>query len=198
MQHYSKLAELFTYPDDDLLEKVSEVNQIIEENYPNCKVCSTAFTVYLSTKTLEEQQEYYINTFDINAQCYIDIGYILFGEDYKRGEFLVNLSKEHKKAGNDCGSELADHLPNLLRLLPKIEDKKFAEELAFCMIIPALKEMIKSFKDESNIYRKTLDALLFIMEKDFHDLDYVQFQIIPKDKSCFVGKGSKNKHMCSK
>ena len=40
----------------------------------------------------------------------LDIGYVLFGDDYKRGELLANLNQEHRKANNDCGTELADHL----------------------------------------------------------------------------------------
>ena len=69
------------------------------------------------------QQEYYISTFDVQAICFLDIGYVLFGEDYKRGIFLVNIKKEQIKAGNDCGSELPDHLPNILTLLPKMQGR---------------------------------------------------------------------------
>ena len=65
--------------------------------------------------------ELYLRTFDVQAITTLDIGYVLFGEDYKRGALLAGLSAEHKKVSNDCGIELADHLPNVLRLLPKME-----------------------------------------------------------------------------
>ena len=126
----------------------------------------------------------------------MDIGYILFGEDYKRGEFLVNLAKEHKKAENDCGVELADHLPNLLNLIDKTKDKKFAEELAYCLMIPAIKEMLKTFVDKGNIYKNTLELLLIVLEKDFGALEYEQFKITSNAKNCFVNKGKKNSQMC--
>ena len=76
------------------------------------------------------------------------------------------MSKEHKNAGNDCGSELADHLPNMLNLLNVSEDKEMVKELAYCLMIPALKEMILSFKNESNVYRNALNIVVKVLEKD--------------------------------
>ena len=62
---------------------------------------------------------------------------------------LSNLNREHAKAGNDCGSELADHLPNLLRLLPKLENAGLREELVREVLVPALMLMIREFDPES-------------------------------------------------
>jgi len=132
----------------------------------------------------------------VNALCYLDIGYILFGEDYKRGEFLVKLSQEHKTAGNDCGSELADHLPNILRLFEKAEDKKFVEELAYCLVIPALREMLSGFKNDTNVYRNILQLVLTVLETDFRDCNLQQFHITKLGKSCFTGKSGKHNHGC--
>ncbi len=131
-------------------------------------------------------REYFIKTFDIQASCYLDIGYVLFGEDYKRGTFLVHMIEEHKKAQNDCGVELPDHLPNILRLLPKIKDKKLAEELAYSLVLPALREMQKNFLDEVNVYKKLLQLLTSIIEVDFKDSQYKQFSILSKDKTNFL------------
>jgi nitrate reductase assembly molybdenum cofactor insertion protein NarJ len=87
--------------------------------------------------TLGEQQEYYLMTFDVQAVCCPDLGYLLFGEDYKRAQLLVNLKKEHSLAGVDCGKELGDYLPNILTLLERTTDRNFAEELGFIITIPA-------------------------------------------------------------
>jgi hypothetical protein len=45
------------------------------------------------------------------------LGYVLFAEDYKRGDFLVKVKNEQRKVNNDCGEELADNLPNILTLM---------------------------------------------------------------------------------
>ena len=196
MEHYSKLASLFNYPDKDLAANVEEIRTIIFNDYPENKDNIDAFSSYVKETTIEKQHEYFIRTFDVQALCYLDIGYILFGEDYKRGEFLVNLRNEHKKANSDCGSELADHLPNMLKLLPKIADRDLAEELGYCIIIPALKEMLKNFKDDSNVYRKNLLTLLNVMETDFKDLNYNQFKINNKDKTNFLNNINCNPKAC--
>lgn len=196
MQNYSLFAELFRYPHSSTKSKLLDLKELIANDYPESLDLISSFIEQQNNKNLDEQREYYIKTFDVQASCYMDIGYILFGEDYKRGEFLVNLSKEHKIAGNDCGSELADHLPNLLLLLTKTQDKVFAEELAYCLMIPAIKEMLKTFVDKGNIYKNTLEILLNILEKDFSGLEYEQFNISPSVKDCFVNKGKRKSQMC--
>ena len=198
MNHYSTLASLFSYPEKKLAKTVAEIRTIILERYPENQENINTFLSFIEETPIEKQSEYFIRTFDVQALCYLDIGYILFGEDYKRGEFLVNMRNEHNKANNDCGSELADHLPNMLKLLPKIADRNFAKELAYCIMIPALKEMLKNFKDDNNVYRKNLTTLLNIMEVDFKDLNYKQFKINNKDKTNFLNNINCNPQSCKK
>jgi len=64
----------------------------------------------------------------VQAVTTLDVGFILFGDDYKRGEMLVNISREIKEVGHDCGNELADHLPNILFLVSRMEDYELREE----------------------------------------------------------------------
>jgi len=196
MNHYSLLAELFRYPDKNLESSVEEIHSLLKEKYPESLMEIIPFKEFLSTYNLPQQQEYYIKTFDVNALCYLDIGFILFGEDYKRGEFLVKLSQEHTKAGNDCGSELADHLPNLLRLLDESDDKEMVDELAYCLIVPAIKEMLVSFKNESNVYRNILQIVINTIEKEYQGSSLKQFHISTETKDCFSGKASKKNHAC--
>lgn len=187
MQHYTLLSELFSYPEQENLPgTVPVIKQIVNEKYAECNDKIERFLSFVSSSTLDEQREYYIRTFDVQALCWLDLGYVLFGEDYKRGEFLVNLRNEHIKAGNDCGCELADHLPNMLKLLPKIKDKAFADELAFSIMIPALQEILKNFKDEDNVYKSALELLLYIMNQDFNNLGYKQYKVLNKDKTNFL------------
>ena len=108
-----------------------------------------------------------MKTFDVQAVCSLDIGYVLFGEDYKRAQLLVNLQSEHKAAGVDCGSELGDHLPNVLTLLSKTNDPDFAEELGFIITSQAVRFMITKFKNVDNIYKDMLEILLVFLQSDF-------------------------------
>ena len=93
-------------------------------------------------------QELFIRSFDVQAVTTLDIGYVLFGDDYKRGELLSNLNREHVAAHVDCGHELADHLPNVLKLLARLEDEELIDEFVKQIIAPALNKMIDEFDSE--------------------------------------------------
>lgn len=186
MKHFAEYGYLFGYPEKNLPEVCTRVNHSLIERYRDLSSKFQPFISFVNSKTTNELQEYYIRTFDIHASCYLDIGYVLFGEDYKRGEFLVNMRNEHQNAGSDCGTELADHLPNFLSLLPKIKDKDLAERLAFCILIPALKEMNKNFIDETNVYKPLIEILFIMLERDFGHLKYPQLKIMDKDKTNFL------------
>ena len=122
----------------------------------------------------------------------LDLGYVLFGDDYKRGELLVNLSKEHKNYNIDCGSELGDHLPNVLRLLTQLTDDDLKTDLIYLIIKPALHKISAEFDidkiDKKNsvykkhqetliepannfglIYQQLLMALIDVLQTDFPD-----------------------------
>jgi nitrate reductase assembly molybdenum cofactor insertion protein NarJ len=151
--HYKLLAELFRYPSDELKTYLKKWSDIVSNYDPEMILKLDSFAVHIKEKPISFQQEYYIRTFDVQALCFLDIGYVLYGEDYKRGIFMVNIKKEQLKVSNDCGSELPDHLPNILTLLPKLQDKDLAEELICSMLIPAIHEMISKFGDGTNLYR---------------------------------------------
>jgi len=181
--HYKLLAEMFKYPSDDLKTYSDKWCEIIASYDPELILKLALFTTHINEKPLNFQQEYYIKTFDVQAICFLDIGYVLFGEDYKRGVFLVNIKKEQLKAGNDCGSELPDHLPNILTLLPKIEDTELAEELIYSLLIPAIHELILKFSDTGNLYKGLLEILVRIMETDYPYSAFERFNFNVRKKS---------------
>ena len=190
---YNRLADILYYPEDDIKEKTNKVQQLLDKKYSNAASELEIFTGFINNSTKTEQEELFTRSFDVQAVTTIDIGYVLFGDDYKRGELLVNLNREHKDAGNDCGTELSDHLPNVLRLLPKMKDKEIRNEFVAKIIIPGLKKIIGEFEiikrekkdkvyekhhrtiiersdDYWSIYKKPLQAILAVIEKDFEFL----------------------------
>jgi nitrate reductase assembly molybdenum cofactor insertion protein NarJ len=183
LTHYKTLAEMFRYPSDELKAFSGTWRDIILKYDPELILKLDPFTAHINEKPLSFQQEYYISTFDVQALCFLDIGYVLFGEDYKRGVFLVNIKKEQVKAGNDCGSELPDHLPNILTLLPKIQDADLAEELVYSLLIPAIHEMISKFRNGNNLYRGLLEILVTIMEKDYPVSTFERFNFGVRNKT---------------
>lgn len=118
-----------------------------------------------------EMEELYTNTFDIHAICFLEVGYVLFGEDYKRGHLLVKLQELLQEFDVDSGHELADHLPNLLTLLPRLNDARPEEAKALVgkIILPALDKMLQGFSEKGNPYAEPLKAVKSLLESDFPD-----------------------------
>jgi nitrate reductase assembly molybdenum cofactor insertion protein NarJ len=198
---YHLFSELFRYPVTGYQNRVNQCMSLLQTEYPDAANEMQRFVDYINSESLENIEEIFGKTFHIQAICYLDIGYVIFGEDYKRGEFLVHMKQEQQKAKNDCGEELADNLANVLELMTKTEDLDFLEELAVKVLIPALNNMLKEFdlarmelKNKilkkkhrvliqqdipyGNIYFNALKALLLVLEKDFQDVKFEVDEIV--------------------
>ncbi|HSE32303.1 MAG TPA: hypothetical protein VLA93_12100, partial [Pyrinomonadaceae bacterium] len=82
---YVDLADLFEYPESNLARQIAvDGNTDLSESFTN-------FRAGIENFSLSNLQELYTRTFDLNPACALEIGYHLFGENYKRGEFLANL-----------------------------------------------------------------------------------------------------------
>ena len=154
---YENLADLIEYPDTDWNSKVAAI--------PADSVLSE-FRSCIATLSFSEAQELYTRTFDLNPICALEIGYHLFGENYKRGEFLANLRET--EAPFDLGQEnqLPDYLPVLLRLLTRLKDEELRSSLISECLIPALDKMLTSLKESNNPYRFLLDALRTTLQSE--------------------------------
>ncbi len=164
MQQYHALAKLFEYPDALFPERVRGVRQHLDA-YPQALESLDRFIQLLPADDLRKMQELYCRSFDVQALTTLDIGYVMFGDDYKRGELLSHLNREHVKYEIDCGNELADHLPNVLRLMAKLDDEELLNELVQEIVAPAVFKMSGEFEDrrvqqKHTAYRKHYKTLL--------------------------------------
>lgn len=166
-EHYILLAKLFHYPKDSLMKPASEFSKFLKNPYPELYNKGKEFEEVMNKSSISDQQEYYLKTFDIKAIIALDLGYLIFGEDFKRAEFLVNLQKEHQQAGIDCGTELGDHLPNILELLAKTPNPEFREELGFIISRPVIQFMLAKFEQHDNYYKPLLEILAAFLIQDF-------------------------------
>lgn len=149
MQHtplFSLLAEWFRYPSPQMNNKLLECQVFLNTRYPQQARMLLPFTERFLEMNLDQKEELYTKTFDIQALCYLDLGYIIFGEDYKRGVFLMNMKKEQDIIGNDYLPELPDHLCHVLTLLDIHPGKRFVEELVNRIVIPAIRQNISEFE----------------------------------------------------
>jgi nitrate reductase assembly molybdenum cofactor insertion protein NarJ len=170
--HYERLAALFEYPKPDYPIVVRELCSLLEKRYPAAANELEAFAralpgdgEALSEEQLDEVQEVFTRSFDVQSITTLGVGYVMFGDDYKRGEVLVNLNREHREAGVDCGSELPDHLPNVLRLVARWQDPEILAEFVEEILHPALRMMIEEFgpsrmQERNRLYKKHFKTLI--------------------------------------
>ncbi len=178
INHYEKLAQLFQYPKTDYKEKVREAETVLSELYPETLKTFKQFSEFVSNSSHDEITEIFTRTFDVQAITTLDVGYVLFGDDYKRGELLVNLNREHREAANECSDELADNLANLLSLLPKMQNHDIRDELVEMIIMPGLIKIINEFDTKNinlknKIYKKQYKTIIEQSE------DYGRIFLIP-------------------
>ena len=188
--HYADVAELFDYPGPQFAGRGRALVAFLHENYPEAALDLEHFLDAIPASTLD-LQELHTRTFEVQSLTTLDIGYVLFGDDYKRGALLSHLNQEHARAKNDCRGELADYLPNLLRLIPKLKDGELLGELVEQILVPALMLMIREFDpvriekknanyrkhyktlidparaSDSTLYCRVLRAVMKVLEKDF-------------------------------
>ncbi len=145
---YELLAPLFEYPQPGFPERVADIRDYLVDRYADAATEISRFADLLPVDDLEAMQELFTRSFDVQAATTLDIGYVLFGDDYKRGILLANLNREHRAANIDTGTELADYIPNLLRLMAVMEDEEVLHDLAYAILGPALLEMIGEFSTE--------------------------------------------------
>lgn len=176
--HYEKLAKLFQYPESDYKQKVKEAGTVLRDFYPETLTMFKEFSNFVSNSTLDAITEIFTRTFDVQAITTLDVGYVLFGDDYKRGELLVNLNREHREAANECTDELADNLSNLLSLLPKMQNHEIRDDLVEIIIMPGLIKIINEFDNKNinlknKIYKKQYKTIIEQSE------DYGRIFLIP-------------------
>lgn len=145
LAHYTDLSALYAYPEAGFDQRLQTAQRLLDTRYPEAGALLQPFTEYMTGLPPKLQAELFVRSFDVQSLTTLDLGYVMFGDDYKRGELLVNLNREHREAGNDCGVELADHLSNVLRLLPKMRDEALRAELVECIVAPALVLMAQAF-----------------------------------------------------
>lgn len=194
-KHYLDFADLLRYPSADYPEKAQKCYDMLLERNPVAALELKPFVEYVTTHSVDQREELYTKTFDVQPICYLDLGYVIFGEDYKRGAFLLHMQEEQLRAGNDCGTDLSDNICNMLTLYTKTDNQALLDELAVKILIPGLEKMIGEFKqarvelkmkvlkklhraiiqeelNQGNVYRNVFTALLMVFEKDFENVSF--------------------------
>lgn len=152
-------AALFEYPSGGYKE-------VLDYTLDRCKTEGMVavhadlekFHAVIHPLSLTEMEELFTRTFDINPVATLEIGWHIYGEQYERGAFLVQMRSRLRELNIEEGTELPDHITSALRLIARVneeEGKLFVQRY----FMPAVKKIQDGLKKKENPYRHLVEAM---------------------------------------
>ncbi|QQR81319.1 MAG: hypothetical protein IPJ69_04065 [Deltaproteobacteria bacterium] len=161
---FDNISKALSYPKSDFKQVAESVHQSLSIEFPELAPKVLPYLILTQEVSLHRLEEMYTNTFDVQAPCYLEVGYVLFGEDYKRGHFLVKMQELQALIGHDCGSELPDHLPNVIQLILHYPHKDQLPDFLGKLVLPALSKMLRTLPQE-HFYHGLLDVTFELLKE---------------------------------
>lgn len=155
---FAILADFLVYPDPSWARRLAlRATEIASSNRPVADQLKP-FINHAQSRSLTEFQELFTRTFDLNPICSLEVGWHLFGEDYRRGRFLAFVRRLLLDNGIKESSELPDHLTHMLPLLSRLEETR-ARHMGRSYVGPALRKMVAALERESSPFLPVLQSI---------------------------------------
>lgn len=166
-------ADILDYPAAGLAGKASECAALIGPAAPEAVALLHGFRDFADATSIGKLEEVYSGFFDLNPICHPYVGYQLFGENYKRSSFLLELKARYRaEAFKPPGaSEIPDRLSIVLRFIAHSPGGEAADDLVREGLLPALERMTtrpessdhdhhdhSEFDGDTGVERKQLDG----------------------------------------
>ena len=158
-----KFGGILSYPRDNYLRDIDAFRNAAVGTDPEAARYLNDFSAQVWGLTVEQLQELYVQTFDLNPVCALEVGWQLYGDNYDRGSFLVKMRQQLQRYGLPENTELPDHLCHVLPLLARM-DAAAARSIGRASVIPAVGKMLAAFEGKNSPYENVLKALRRILE----------------------------------
>jgi nitrate reductase delta subunit len=144
-------ADILDYPAPGLASKAAECATLVGVAQPEAAALLQSFRRFAEENSLGKLQEVYSGFFDLNSICHPYVGYQLFGENYKRSVFLIELQKAYRAEGFEASaSDIPDRLSTLLRFVAHSKGGEDIDELLNRGLLPALARMTTKPETDSH------------------------------------------------
>jgi len=157
-QIYDQFAALIRYPSEDYLEAFEKCRAALAAEDPEAAERIGRFAEAVRGLSHEQRQELFVQIFDLNPVCVLEVGWHLYGDTYDRGTFLVTMREHLRRFGLPEDSELPDHLAHALAVLGRM-DQDEANQFAAKSVLPALEKMLAGLEGKTSPYEDVLKAL---------------------------------------
>lgn len=155
---YDALARLLEYPGENYRQSLWDCRLLVAGMDAGALQCLDRFTEDVEGRTIEELQELYTQTFDLNPVCSLELGWQLYGENYSRGEFLVEMRQTLRRFDLKESTELPDHLTHVLPALGRMSGRE-ASRFTSKALLPALAKMLQALRGKGSPYENVLEAV---------------------------------------
>jgi nitrate reductase molybdenum cofactor assembly chaperone len=157
-QQYDSLAKLLAYPDEEFRESLQHCRAALAEKDREAVAFLERFTGTVENLTIEDLQELYTQAFDLNPICSLELGWQLFGENYSRGAFLVEMRQMLRRLDVPESTELPDHITHVLLAFGRMPAKE-ANRFASRFLLPAIEKMLQGLRGKNCPYEEILEAI---------------------------------------
>lgn len=162
---YDNFAALLKYPEADYQDRLVCCEHLLREAFPEIAERLQVFSSFAHECSLDELEEHYTRTFDVNPVCALEVGWHLFGESYARGAFLVQMRQLLRECNIEENGDLPDHLSLLVSALGRIGDAK-ASELFGKQVAPSIAKMAQGLEAQKNPYASLLRTVAAVLERE--------------------------------
>lgn len=155
-------GRLVQYPGTDYVDDMRALAELAAQLGAESAADLRTFIASLEGRSVGELQELFTQTFDLTPTCALEVGWHLFGEEYERGAFLVDMREALRRHHVPEGTELPDHLGSLLALVVRL-DAREAGTFVSRALLPAVDKMMQGLRDAGSPFvatMRTIDQVL--------------------------------------
>ncbi len=168
---YDQVGRLFAYPVAGYTADLEGCAASLGDGHEQAAAELRPLLDHIGPMSLEQIQELYTCTFDINPVCTLEVGWHIYGEDYARGAFLVKMREMLRRHNLPESTELPDHLTHVLSVLGRLHGEE-ADDLAARYVLPSLEKMLTSVKDSEAPYMAVLKTVVQVVRDD-HEVEAI-------------------------
>ncbi|MCP5025903.1 MAG: nitrate reductase [Actinomycetia bacterium] len=151
----------YAYPSPGHLETLTEALETLPRSAARKHLGQ--FVEAMAGLELGQWEELHTRTLDLSPAFVPYVGHVVWGENYRRGEFMADLKRDMELSGVDLGGELPDHIEPVLRYVALA-----AEPLSDLLdVLSGAVETMQSTletAEKKNPYRHLLAATLAVVQ----------------------------------